>query len=60
MTHIFEVADKGTGKAVRIVTEKVEIPQSVINEMRRRVLGASMAQKLQDRRGTLQTSKKEK
>lgn len=58
MTYTFEVADKKTGKAVRIITEKVEIPQKVMDEMRRRVLGVSMAQKFAARRGALQATPK--
>ncbi len=43
MTDVFRAASKRTGRSIRIVAEGTRIPQSFIEEARRRVFGAQGA-----------------
>lgn len=49
MTYVFRAASKRTKRSIRIVAEGTRIPQSFIEEARRRVFGAQRAKTFEAR-----------
>jgi hypothetical protein len=50
VTYVFKVANKVTGKSMRIVAENVRIPVGLREEARKHVLGAQKAKEVEERR----------